>query len=111
MAMGCAGEGGATRLPPPPQQLPTSLLYTTEGSEECDDGNSFNGDGCDNTCLIKDPSQNTWLCTTEVNQLSKAVLPFADEPHFWQQDVLVPWGDGCNRWVVCDPVVRASQHG
>lgn len=41
-----------------------------EGTEECDDGNSFNGDGCDNTCQLEDPSQSTWLCTTVENQLS-----------------------------------------
>lgn len=30
--------------------------------EECDDGNVFSGDGCSSTCVIEDPTSDTWLC-------------------------------------------------
>jgi cysteine-rich repeat protein len=41
-----------------------------EIGEECDDGNIFNGDGCNVKCLLEDISRtfggNTWLCTGAV---------------------------------------------
>lgn len=30
------------------------------GLEQCDDGNTMNGDGCSNTCQLEDP--NRWIC-------------------------------------------------
>jgi cysteine-rich repeat protein len=41
-----------------------------EVGEECDDGNLYSYDGCSRTCIIEDPSESTWLCTTLDNVTS-----------------------------------------
>jgi cysteine-rich repeat protein len=42
--------------------------------EGCDDGNSFNFDGCNVSCVVEDVSESTWLCTTVPNELSVCCL-------------------------------------
>jgi cysteine-rich repeat protein len=66
-----------------------------DASEECDDGNAFNNDGCSTLCIIEDPAEDTWICTTidaakssccaklvhpisqvrQINQISHALIP------------------------------------
>lgn len=41
-----------------------------ELQEECDDGNSFDGDGCSQSCKIEDPNATKWLCSTPSKALS-----------------------------------------
>lgn len=41
-----------------------------ELEEECDDGNSFDGDGCSQACKIEDPNATKWLCSTPSKALS-----------------------------------------
>jgi cysteine-rich repeat protein len=45
-----------------------------DASEECDDGNQYSFDGCSRTCLIEDPTEDVWLCTTAENALSVCCL-------------------------------------
>ena len=65
----------------PPDFCPLCLLLTVfvscaacgngalESVEQCDDGNVFNGDGCDSACMFEDPggvaNGAVWLCTDE----------------------------------------------
>ena len=47
-------------------------LLLAGDSEECDDGNSVAGDGCDDTCLIEDG----WTCELASGELpEELVLP------------------------------------
>ncbi|MCX6796021.1 MAG: lamin tail domain-containing protein [Candidatus Falkowbacteria bacterium] len=41
-----------------------------EVGEECDDGNNVNGDGCDATCAIEEPNNNTLVPTTIQNNIN-----------------------------------------
>jgi cysteine-rich repeat protein len=41
-----------------------------EGTEQCDDGNAFNGDGCSTTCQLEDPTGTVFTCVTDMSVLS-----------------------------------------
>lgn len=43
-------------------ELSTCMNGIQEMSEECDDGNKYNADGCSIQCLLEDDKQ--WLCNT-----------------------------------------------
>lgn len=40
------------------------------GDEECDDGNTFSGDGCSVDCILEDPAEDVYLCDRTLGQLT-----------------------------------------
>jgi cysteine-rich repeat protein len=57
---GCAGEIDTACEATPPPPTPVCGNGTREGTEQCDDGNLSNGDGCDSLCRTEVPSQGTF---------------------------------------------------
>ena len=49
------GAVNATVTPPPPPPEPYCGDGTIDAGEECDDGNTANGDGCSSICIVEPP--------------------------------------------------------
>jgi cysteine-rich repeat protein len=68
-----AAVDSVSNSPPPVSTCGDSVINSPE---ECDDGNTYNADGCDKDCRLE--SSDLWFCTTDVTGKTNCCPPLTN---------------------------------
>lgn len=70
-------------------------LYTGEiGNEECDDGNTSNGDGCSSTCEWEIPACTLTVDDDEIYSGTEVSFTISNVDTGWESAAYLDYGDG-----------------